>query len=333
MAIRKEKTAGVRAMTHTLEIAHPLLPWPERLRRIPEFVDGPPIGAHHRGKVEHSLHASFDLEGANPKGHESAQVFEETEILGIEDVGPVRVFADREELTRAFFLNEPVGPAARLRAKSLVGAALVQKGAQKTPARIGHTHGAVNEHLQFDGRGGRDTFNLRKSEFAGKVDAAHAERLPETCAEGVRCVALGAEMYGDEGTAFPGKGQDSGVAYDDSVNVNVLEVPEEGRERIKVRFPCKRVDGHIESSPESMTEADSLGQVFIAEIASVGSQAVFVCSDVHGVCAVEKRYFALFKASRRGEQFGLAPLSPELERRFEHVLVSSRNGNGVASLH
>ena len=156
-------------------------------------------------------------------------------------------------------------------------------------------------------------------------------RTPKLCQkralERVGCVTLRAEVYGKMGTPFSGKGEDPRVADDDSVHTNVLQVPEERRECIDVRFSCKGVDGHIQPFPESAGEAGGLGQFFIAEVSGVGPETVVFCPDVHGVCAVEKCYFALFEASRRCKQFGFGSFSPEFNWCFWQVIVSSRDGD------
>ena len=107
------------------------------------------IRVDHGSHIEGLLHTPLDLDGIDARGNELVEIREHVKVLGVHDVGALRVLLDAEALVGAGFLNQIVAPATRLHAIALVGGAAYQMIADKAAPRNRHAHGAVHEHLKL----------------------------------------------------------------------------------------------------------------------------------------------------------------------------------------
>jgi len=107
-----------------------------------ELIEPLAIGVRHRGDVGGVLQPPFNLEAGDPRIHQIRQQLPGGQILRRQQI---TLFAEVELLA---IHDQFVGEAAGLGTFAAIGAPLAQGFAGQALAGVGHTEGAMDEHLQ-----------------------------------------------------------------------------------------------------------------------------------------------------------------------------------------
>ena len=144
-------------------------------------VDRSAVRARDAGGVVRGLVAALDLERVHARAHQLRDVLDHAHILAVIKVSAARVLLDRKVFAGAFFLHQRVVPAARLRARAVVGVAPGHVLRDQAAAGVRNAHRAVHERLdlQLLRRFRADLRDLVDGQLAREHDALRALLRPE----------------------------------------------------------------------------------------------------------------------------------------------------------
>ena len=95
----------------------------------------------------HAFHPPLDLETVDAAGNDLVEIRQETQILGIHDVGAAFILDDRVIFAGTRLLDERILPTAGLGAAAAIRIPAREITAEEAAPRIGNAHGSVDKHL------------------------------------------------------------------------------------------------------------------------------------------------------------------------------------------
>ena len=146
--LSKEKARCIGTVRDLFELRQPLLTHLIRGARK-TGIESHTIRLDHACDIVNTLHASLDLETVNAGVHDLVQIWQQTEILRVHDVGAARILLDRIALTGARLLHERVFPSTGLGTAAAVRIAAREIAAEQASSRVGDAHRPVHEEFQL----------------------------------------------------------------------------------------------------------------------------------------------------------------------------------------
>ena len=265
------------------------------------------ICAGHRRHIIEGLGSSFDLQTIHACLADQVNERCCAEIVRIQNVAAILVFADFHILPRPPLLHQIVFPAARLGALAPVAASPGHITGQQTTAGHAHAHSAVHESFQFQFRRCviPDDGNISQTQFPGKNHSlgTHLVGLGGGSIIGNTC--LGRKMYFHTGGIFLGQSQYAKIGNNKGIHTGIGSVLHGLGQPVQFFIGRQGIQGQVYPAAAGVGKNAALPQFVIGQIRRCGTHAELRQRAVYGIRSVQHRIFQCFQAARRGQQFRL----------------------------
>ncbi len=275
----------------------------EAVGMAPVLIHRVAVGVGHNGYIVGRFGPPFNFEAVHTHPGQLIDVFDHTQILGVEDVGPALVLVDRVILARALLLHQVIAPTAGLGALPAVGVAPHHVVGEQTPSGKGHAHRAVDKALELHlvGQVLADAADRIERELAREHDAAGAHAVQLARGDVVDHPSLGGDVNFEFGN-HPLRGhQHPDIRDDQRVDPTGGRVAQVSRQPFHLLVGGHRIAGEIDAHPVPVRVLHRAFELLRREVGRRRTHPKLLAAQVDRIRAEQHRGLQPFPVARRGE--------------------------------
>ena len=275
----------------------------ERVGQI--LIQSLAVGGGDAGDIVERLGAALDLQAVHTCLADEVDEGSGAQIVCIEDIAAVLIFADLIQLARAGLLAQIILPAAGLGALAPVCIPACHVIGEQAPARNAHAHGSVDKRLDLQLRRGliAQGGDILQAHLTGQHHTLCTHVVSGTRSGPVGDAGLGGhvdiDLRGELLTGF----QHAQIGHDKGIHTGGSSSLDGFGQAVSFLIGGQRVHGQIDLAAAGMGIDHTLGQLLRRKIGRSRPHTELRQAAINSVCSIVDGITQALQVTCRGQQF------------------------------